>query len=51
MLECKFERTDIFCTLDHSAIRTGEDFRNEIVKNIILHLMICPNPIEILLWR
>lgn len=34
MLGCKFERTDIFCTLDHSAIRTGEDFRNEIVKNM-----------------
>ena len=34
MLGCKFERTDIFCTLDHSAIHTGEDFRNEIVKNM-----------------
>lgn len=34
MLGCKFERKDIFCTLDHSAIHTGEDFRNEIVKNM-----------------
>ena len=31
---CGFRRTDIFCTLDHTAIRTGDDFRNEIVKNM-----------------
>lgn len=25
---------EIFCTLDHNAIRTGEDFRNVIVENM-----------------
>ena len=33
-LGCGFKRTDIFCTLDHTAIRTGDDFRNEIIKNM-----------------
>ena len=34
MLGCGFRRTDIFCTLDHTAIRTGDDFRNEIIVNM-----------------
>lgn len=34
MLGCGFKSSDIFCTLDHTAIRTGEDFRNEIIKNM-----------------
>jgi len=34
MLGCGFKRADIFCTLDHTAIRTGDDFRNEIIKNM-----------------
>ena len=34
MLGCGFKRSDIFCTLDHTAIRTGDDFRNEIVENM-----------------
>lgn len=34
MLGCGFKRTDIFCTLDHTVIRTGDDFRNEIVENM-----------------
>ena len=34
MAGCGFRRTDIFCTLDHTVIRTGDDFRNEIVKNM-----------------
>lgn len=34
MAGCGFRRTDIFCTLDHTAIRTGDDFRNEIVENM-----------------
>ena len=34
MTVCGFRRTDIFCTLDHTAIRTGDDFRNEIVGNM-----------------
>lgn len=34
MLGCGFKRSDIFCALDHTAIRTGDDFRNEIVKNM-----------------
>ena len=34
MLGCGFKRSDIFCTLDHTVIRTGEDFRNEIIKNM-----------------
>ena len=29
-----FKREDIFCTLDHTAIRTGEDFRNVIIDNM-----------------
>lgn len=33
-LGCGFKRTDIFCTLDHTVIRTGDDFRNEIIKNM-----------------
>lgn len=34
MLGCGFKRTDIFCTMDHTAIRTGDDFRDEIVRNM-----------------
>lgn len=34
MLGCGFKRSDIFCTLDHTVIRTGDDFRNEIVDNM-----------------
>ncbi len=34
MLGCGFQQKDIFCTLDHTAIRTGDDFRNEIVNNM-----------------
>ena len=34
MLGCGFKRPDIFCTLDHTVIRTGDDFRNEIIKNM-----------------
>lgn len=33
-LGCGFKRKEIFCTLDHTAIRTGDDFRNEIVENM-----------------
>lgn len=31
---CGLRPNDIFCTLDHSSIRTGEDFRNEIIRNM-----------------
>ena len=34
MLGCGFSSSDIFCTLDHTAIRTGDDFRNRIVENM-----------------
>ena len=34
MVGCGFRRTDIFCTLDHTVIRTGDDFRNEIIENM-----------------
>lgn len=34
MLGCGFKRADIFCTLDHTTIRTGDDFRNEIIENM-----------------
>lgn len=34
MLGCGFKRSDIFCTLDHTAIRTGDDFRDEIIRNM-----------------
>ena len=34
MLGCGFKRSDIFCTLDHTAIRTGDDFREEIIRNM-----------------
>lgn len=34
MIGCGFKRSDIFCTLDHTAIRTGDDFRDEIIKNM-----------------
>lgn len=34
MLGCGFRRTDIFCTLDHTVIRTGDDFRDEIIENM-----------------
>lgn len=31
---CGFKDNDIFCTLDTSAIRTGDDFREKIVENM-----------------
>lgn len=31
---CGFKDSDIFCTLDTTSIRTGDDFREEIVKNM-----------------
>lgn len=31
---CGFNAKDIFCTLDHTSIRTGDDFRNEIIANM-----------------
>lgn len=34
MLGCGFKSSDIFCTLNHTSIRTGDDFRNEIIKNM-----------------
>lgn len=34
LLGCHFTPQEIFCTLDHNAIRTGEDFRNVIVENM-----------------
>jgi len=34
LLGCHFTPQEIFCTLDHTAIRTGEDFRNVIVENM-----------------
>lgn len=34
MLGCGFKKSDIFCTLDHTAIRTGDYFRDEIIKNM-----------------
>ncbi|MBO7414943.1 MAG: toll/interleukin-1 receptor domain-containing protein [Bacteroidaceae bacterium] len=34
MLGCGFSSHDIFCTLDHTAIRTGDDFRDKIVENM-----------------
>ena len=34
MLGCGFSSSDIFCTLDHTAIRTGDDFRNKIVEGM-----------------
>lgn len=34
MVGCGLRRSDIFCTLDHTAIRTGDDFRNEIIANM-----------------
>ena len=34
MLGCGFKYDDIFCTLDTTSIRTGDDFREEIVKNM-----------------
>lgn len=34
MLGCNFKSSDIFCTLDHTSIRTGDDFRNVIIKNM-----------------
>jgi len=30
---CGFKDEDIFCTLDPSAIRTGDDFREQIIEN------------------
>ena len=34
MLGCGFKYDDIFCTLDTTSIRTGDDFREEIVNNM-----------------
>lgn len=34
MLGCGLIPDDIFCTLDHTAIRTGDDFREQIVENM-----------------
>lgn len=31
---CGFKDDDIFCTLDTSAIRTGDDFREKIIENM-----------------
>jgi len=31
---CGFKRTEIFCTLDHTAIRTGDEFRNVIIDKM-----------------
>ena len=31
---CSLHPNNIFCTLDHSAIKTGKDFRKEIVRNM-----------------
>ena len=31
---CGFKDNDIFCTLDSSSIRTGDDFREKIVENM-----------------
>ena len=31
---CGFKDSDIFCTLDSTAIRTGDDFREKIVENM-----------------
>ena len=34
MLGCGLKRSDIFCTLDPATIRTGDDFRSEIIYNM-----------------
>ena len=34
MLGCGLKSEDIFCTLDHTVIRTGDDFREQIVENM-----------------
>lgn len=34
MLGCGLRRLDIFCTLDHTVIRTGDDFRDEIIETM-----------------
>ena len=34
MVGCGFKRADIFCTLDHTVIRTGDNFRDEIIENM-----------------
>lgn len=33
-VSCGFKDSDIFCTLDTSTIRTGDDFREKIVENM-----------------
>ena len=33
-LGCGLRDEDIFCTLDHTVIRTGDDFRQQIVENM-----------------
>ena len=34
LLGSGFKAFDIFCTLNHTTIRTGDDFRNEIIANM-----------------
>ena len=34
LLGCKFRECDIFCTLDSTAIKTGEIFRDKIIDNM-----------------
>lgn len=31
---CGFKDSDLFCTLDTSTIRTGDDFREKIIENM-----------------
>lgn len=34
IMGCGFKPNDIFCTLDHTSIRTGDYFRDEIISNM-----------------
>ena len=34
ILGCGINRSDVFCTLDHTVIRTGNDFRKDIIDNM-----------------
>lgn len=34
IMGCGFKSNDIFCTLDHTSIRTGDYFRDEIISNM-----------------
>jgi len=36
IVSCGLSPNDIFCTINHSDIRTGEEFRNAIIKNMKL---------------